>query len=322
MLFYHIRSPAPGLALARVPSHPCIAHDRPSPHLASLRFDGHDAASFLHNQLSTDVEAMAIGDAGWTATTAQGRMLASPLLWRRSQTEFIAYVPSASRSRCASASRCSCCAPRYRSPCVRAGLTGVVGPDAGAILATACDRVPAPGHAVAADTRTSSPFCSDGRYLVDGRTSRPDRRRPRRASHWGGSECALRAANRARNAGPVRAADRELRSRGRRQFQEGLLPGRRSRPHALPWPPQGAHVRVPRRADPPAPALAVVAGSDNVGTVVNAALAPSGGSDLLAVVSFAALANGGLQLADGGALTPIPMPYEIPAPSAPNRVKL
>jgi folate-binding Fe-S cluster repair protein YgfZ len=65
-----------------------------SPDLASIRFAGPDAASFLHNQLSTDVEGMAVGAAGWTSyNSPKGRMLASPLLWRRSEAEFIAYVP-------------------------------------------------------------------------------------------------------------------------------------------------------------------------------------------------------------------------------------
>jgi len=74
--------------------------------------------------------------------------------------------------------------------------------------------------------------------------------------------------------------------------------------------------------DPPAPASRIVAGDDNAGTVVNAARAPDGGSDLLAVVNLAARDAGALRLADGRAVVELPLPYAIPAPATPNRAKL
>ncbi len=56
------------------------------------------------------------------------------------------------------------------------------------------------------------------------------------------------------------------------------------------------------------------------GTVVNAAPAPEGGCDLLAVVQLAAGESGALHLQspDGPLLTPIALPYAIPAPEAPR----
>ena len=56
------------------------------------------------------------------------------------------------------------------------------------------------------------------------------------------------------------------------------------------------------------------------GTVVNAAPAPAGGSDLLAVVQLAAVEHGGTRLgAPGGpVLEPLPLPYPLPAPLAPR----
>ena len=64
------------------------------PNLAPIAFDGADAASFLHNQLSTDVEGMPVGSASWTSyNSPKGRMLASPLLWRRGPQAFVAFVP-------------------------------------------------------------------------------------------------------------------------------------------------------------------------------------------------------------------------------------
>mgnify|MGYP006392029847 CR=1 FL=1 len=57
------------------------------------------------------------------------------------------------------------------------------------------------------------------------------------------------------------------------------------------------------------------------GTVVNAAAAPGGGTDLLAVVQVAAAERGDARLGapDGPALAPLPLPYAIPAASEPRK---
>ena len=54
------------------------------------------------------------------------------------------------------------------------------------------------------------------------------------------------------------------------------------------------------------------------GTVVNAAPAPEGGSDLLAVLQQAAVASGDVRLGapDGPPLGPVPLPYAVPSPQA------
>ena len=56
------------------------------------------------------------------------------------------------------------------------------------------------------------------------------------------------------------------------------------------------------------------------GTVLNAAPAPGGGSDLLAVVQIAAAERGDARLRapDGPRLAPLPLPYAIPVPSDPR----
>jgi len=56
------------------------------------------------------------------------------------------------------------------------------------------------------------------------------------------------------------------------------------------------------------------------GTVVNAAAAPGGGSDLLAVVQIAAAERGDARLRapDGPPLVSLPLPYAIPSPGAPR----
>jgi folate-binding protein YgfZ len=74
--------------------------------------------------------------------------------------------------------------------------------------------------------------------------------------------------------------------------------------------------------DPPAAGSRVLAGGDPAGTVVNAAPAPGGGSDLLAVTQLAIAPAGDLRLADGRPVAPIALPYDVPGPATPNRVKL
>jgi folate-binding protein YgfZ len=60
------------------------------------------------------------------------------------------------------------------------------------------------------------------------------------------------------------------------------------------------------------------------GTVVNAAPAPGGGSDLLAVLRIEAAERNDARLVaeDGPRLVPLPLPYEIPAPSEPRGRRL
>lgn len=55
----------------------------PLSHLAMLEASGDDAASFLHNQITNDVEGLGASEARLAAyCSAKGRMLASLLIWR------------------------------------------------------------------------------------------------------------------------------------------------------------------------------------------------------------------------------------------------
>ncbi|MBS0318977.1 MAG: folate-binding protein YgfZ [Proteobacteria bacterium] len=68
---------------------------------------------------------------------------------------------------------------------------------------------------------------------------------------------------------------------------------------------------------PPAAGEALQAGDEaaNAGIVVNAAAAPAGGSDFIAVTRLAALEGGAVHLAGAPAtaLAPLPLPYAVPA---------
>ena len=78
---------------------------------------------------------------------------------------------------------------------------------------------------------------------------------------------------------------------------------------------------------PPAPATPLygdVFGDQACGAVVNAAPAPAGGSDLLAVAQIAAVAGGPLRVGapNGPALAAGALPYPVPDPAAPERPRL
>jgi folate-binding protein YgfZ len=296
-----------------------------SPALSPLRISGPDAASFLHNQLSTDVAGMAVGDAGFTGYhSPKGRLLATPLLWRRQESEFVAYVPPdiAEPLR----KRLSMFVLRAKvaieAPASRV-LTGVAGTGGDSAIAAVAGDAPAPGHGIAG-SEWDVIALPDGRYLVDGVRAWPLDGDDAPPAHWewlgiraGVPQIVLAT----QDAFVPQTANLDL--VGGINFRKGCYPGQEivARMQYL--------GRLKERmfafhadGDPPAPGAAIVAGEEKAGTVVNAAPAPGGGSDLLAIVTFAALEAGGLRIADGADLVPIALPYAVPAPSAPNRVKL
>jgi tRNA-modifying protein YgfZ len=271
------------------------------------------------------VEGMAVGDAGWTSyNSPKGRLLATPLLWRREDAEFVAYVP---------AELAEPLRKRLSMFVLRAKLTigvraprfsaGVVGPDAAAGISAALGQAPSRGHGVVAQG-TDVVALPDGRFLVDGEDALAIEGDDAQTALWdwlgvraGVPQITLAT----QELFVAQAANLDL--IGAVNFRKGCYPGQeivarmqylgRLKERLLAF-----HVE----GDPPAPASRIVAGDDNSGTVVNAARAPAGGSELLAVVNLSARDAGALRLADGRAMVELPMPYEIPAPATPNRVKL
>jgi folate-binding protein YgfZ len=110
-------------------------------------------------------------------------------------------------------------------------------------------------------------------------------------------------------------------------FQKGCYPGQEivARTQYLGRLKERMHLfHVDGPPSPPATKIyGAVFGDQACGTVVNAAAAPDGGSDLLAILQLSAL-DGALRVGSpiGPALAPLPLPYAIPAPVAPNRPKL
>ena len=135
-----------------------------------LAFDGADAAAFLHGQLSTDVAAMAVGDAAWSSyNSPKGRMLGTLLLCRLAPDAFRAFVAAD----LAEPLRRRLAMFVLRAKVAVADLSaggrrfGVAGPGAADAARTALGlaTAPAPGHAVAAGDALAV-VTPDGRCLV------------------------------------------------------------------------------------------------------------------------------------------------------------
>jgi len=309
------------------------------PDLGTLVFEGADAASFLQGQLSNDVSAMAVGAAQWTSyNSPKGRMLATLLLWRAGPASFRAWV---------AADLAPPLRKRLAMFVLRAKVTvsdrtaesrryGVAGPGAHDALQAAFGAAPEPsqGLTVAGCQVVGTP---DGRVIVDAPNDVAEaterllaahaRNVPAEHWHWLGIRAGVPVIT-----GPTQdlfvpqAANWDL--VGGINFRKGCYPGQeivarmqylgRMKERLFAF-----HVE----ARPPAtatPLYHATFGAQACGIVVNAATAPGGGSDLLAVVQWSALADPALHLGapDGPTLAPLPLPYDIPAPSAANRPKL
>ncbi len=304
-----------------------------------LEFEGADAASFLQGQLSNDVLALAIGDAQWTSyNSPKGRMLATMLLWHATATSFRAFVAAdlaeMLRKRLAMFVMRAKVVVVDRTP--GGGCYGVAGAGAIPAVRAALGCAPAAGHGVTHDGLdiVATP---DGRVLVfapaaagaatlqrlAAQATRVD------ATHWDWYAIAAGipvVAAATQDLFIAQAANWDL--VGGVNFRKGCYPGQEiiARMQYL-GKLKERLVRLHHDGPAPAPGSPVyspVFGDQACGTVANAAPAPGGGSDVLAVAQISATTSGPLHLGqpDGPALTPLALPYAVPAAVAPNRPKL
>lgn len=311
----------------------------PAPGWGLLTFEGPDAASFLHCQLSTHVEGMRPGAAGWSSyNSPKGRMLATLLLWRRTPEAFAAFVAADLAE--ALARRLALFVLRAKvvvADCSPAGRRfGVVGPGAEAAVRAAVGDAPTPGQGIAAaDTLVAA--APDGRILVHAPEARVEAVWAQLSAH-----AAPGAATEWDRAGIIAGVPLVTRLTqdlfvpqtanfdlvGGVDFHKGCYPGqeivaRMQYLGRLKERLQAFHVAG---ESPPAgtPVYSALFGDQACGTVVNAAPAPAGGSDLLAVVQWSAVAAGNLRLGSnaGPTLALRDLPYAVPAPAAPKRPDL
>jgi hypothetical protein len=306
--------------------------------LGYLGFDGPDAASFLQGQLSNDVEALAIGQCQWTSyNSPKGRMLASLLLARTGATTFRALVAAD----LAEGLRRRLSMYVLRAKVVVSDLSatgvryGVVGAGARMGVARAFDVDLAPAQViVAGDTLLAA--LPDGRVVLHVEAARVDTVRqrleaialpaPASAWEWAGVAAGVPHITLATQDQFVpQTANWDL--VGGLNFQKGCYPGqeivaRMQYLGRLKERLQRFHVEADAVAG--TRLFSASFGEQACGTVVNAAAAPEGGTDLLAVVQWSALDAGPMHIGapDGPLLEPRALPYAVPEPVQLKRPEL
>ncbi len=323
---------------------PANANDPPAfwttlPDIGVLGFSGPDVGAFLLGQFSNDASRLGVGEAQWTSyNSAKGRMLGSLYLCRVAPEDFIAWLAAdlAGPLR----ERLARFVMRARVQVVdRTGLTpplGVGGHGARDVVAAALGEAPAPGRALEiAETIVAT--MPDGRILLQGTPGGVDDLRARLAAeapsaessrwHWLGIRAGVPMVT-------LATQEQFLPQDANWDLLHGLRAGKGCYPGQEIIARAKNLARLKSRtvllhvdAAPPAPGTRLYAAAFGVqacGTVANAAESPHGGSDLLAVVQWDALADPPLHLGtvDGPPLAQLPMPYVVPIPAAPERPRL
>lgn len=303
--------------------------------LSVLRIAGPDAAAFLQGQFTDDVAALPPGEAEYGAwCSPKGRMLANFLIRRSGESTFELLLAQ---------SLSEAIAERLRMFVLRSRVTvddasgesirlGVGGPGAGDTIGKALGPPPAVG-AVASLGEALVVALPGPRYVV---TVPPDDA----ARWWNQLVLVCRSAGFAawqwltvRAGVPVitaptsdqfvpQAANWDV--LGGVSFQKGCYAGQEivARTQYL--------GRLKERlalahldGAPPDPGerlYSTAFGEQACGTIVNAAAAPDGGSDMLAVLQLAAAESGDVHLGTPGGpgLRLSPLPYDVPAPASPR----
>lgn len=299
----------------------------PLVHLGLLEFSGADARAFLHAQLSCDVANLAAGRSVFGCyCTPKGRMLANFLLW----AEGAAFRMLLARDILpAIRKRLQMFVLRSKvaiaDPGEALALCGASGPAAEGALRDALGAAPAQAHDVAASAAATVVRLPGARFVIafagESRATAWDalarRLRPAGPAAWQWLEIVhgmpvITAAT--QDQFVPQMANLEL--LGGVSFRKGCYPGQEivARTQHL--------GKVKRRmylahaaGTPPGAGEPVFAAGDAEaqGMVVNAAPAPDGGTDVLAVLQTASAASGELRLQrpDGPRLELRPLPYPV-----------
>ena len=304
--------------------------------LGLLEFAGPDAAAFLHSQLSSDMTALSEGRTQLSSyNSPKGRMLANLYVWRAGPDRFRALV---------AADLSDTLRRRLSLFVLRAKVTitdlsavttllGVAGPRANESLREALNLAPGPGE-VAGDDQLAAVSLPGRRFVVVTPAANDANVTKQLAAHASGAASSVWRWLGIRAGVPlIDSATQDLFVAqttnwdvlGGVSFEKGCYPGqeivaRMQYLGRLKERLQLFHVD----ADSIAPGTKLYGsafGAQACGTIVNAAPAPAGGSDLLAVVQLAALATPPLHAAApaGPELTPLQLPYALPDAAVPRR---
>ena len=304
-----------------------VYHELPHPGL--IRFSGEEAQSFLHNQLTCDVAALAPGSSTYGAhCTAQGRALASFLLWR-SEQDFFMQLPSSLREPVQK--RLSKFILRSRviveDVSSERALVGIAGKDAAALVQQVLGAVPkSPYDVVHANGMTVLRLPVDRYQIVVSREHAPRLTEALGAAGKAGPEhwewLAIRA-----GIPVILPATQEqfvpqmvnLDLIGGVSFQKGCYPGQEivARMHyrgTLKQRMYLANIAAQQHPQPGDKLYSSGFGEQASGAIVNAARSPESGHDVLAVVQIASAGRGDIhwKTPDGPVLKLLPLPYDVP----------
>lgn len=338
-------APFPAVAPEPLPAeaHWAAARDNAAfcllPNLGSLRIDGADAQAFLQGQLSNDVRRLAPGQ--WQRTTynsPKGRMLANFLLVAEPGGGYRALLSAelADPVRRRLAMFVLRSKVSVANASVDEAIVGIAGPGASAVVTQAVGAAPEGQQVLSRDDLRALALSSE-RFLLFGPQGAIARIMPSIETHARQVPAAVWRWLQIRAGEPlITAATQDalvlqsanLDVLGAVSFEKGCYTGQEivARSHYLgrlkermyAW-----HADVAAVA-PGTRLYSVAFGDQACGTVVNAAPAPGGGTDCLAVVQTAAVDARDVHLdaPDGPALAPLDLPYAIPEPAQPKRPKL
>jgi tRNA-modifying protein YgfZ len=303
--------------------------------LSVLAISGPDAAKFLHGQLSSDVEDLAEDAWHYTSLNSpKGRILANFVLWRDAASEFRALVPAelaeaidkrlsmyVLRSK-VTLTDISAATSRFGigGPGARQAVTAALG-SAPALLALA--RIGASTVLALPGTR----FVAIAPVAVEATLGERLESQALRAGFSVWQWLTIRAGipvvtARTQDQFVAQAANWDVLNGV--NFRKGCYTGQEiiARMQYLGRLKERLFL-LHAEAGAPEPGTRIFGatfGDSACGTVVNAAPAPGGGSDLLAVVQLASLQSGDLHLgsASGPPLAVQPLPYDVPAPETPR----
>ncbi len=323
--------PSPSAAPASAPA-PAIVCDLSS--LSLLAIEGPDASTFLQGQLSNDVNALAPGRAHYTSyNSAKGRMLANFVLWREG-AGYRALLPADLAEPVRKRLAMYVLRAKVTLADVSAATTrfGVGGPDASAALLAALGTAPEP-FAVATSSSATVIALPGPRFVVIVAFAETDTTRTALLQHAAAAPFDAWRWLTIRAGVPIvtaatqdqfvaQTANWEV--LGGVSFQKGCYTGQEiiARTQHLGRLKERTYAFHVDAGDVVAGArvYSSLFGDQACGTIVNAAPAPGGGTDVLAVVQTAAAGAGDVRLGapDGPLLAPLALPYALPAPAAPR----
>jgi len=302
--------------------------------LSVLAIDGPDAKAFLQGQLSNDVNALAENRCQLTShNSPKGRILANFVLWREPEGEFRALLPAELVE--AVRKRLSLYVLRskvtLRDASAESVRIGVGGPGAAAAMRAALDvapdvfavarkdgavvlGLPGPCHCVIAPAARAASV----RSALEAQA----RAAPFAVWQWLTIRAGVPVVTAAtQDLFVAQAANLDV--LGGVDFRKGCYTGQEiiARMQYLGRLKERLHVFHAAVEHIPVGTRLFSAAfpGQPCGTVVNAAPAPDGGSDLTAVLQIAAAESGDVRLdaADGPPLHALPLPYALPAPAEP-----